>query len=190
MNNIDFFDKSNFYIVTGGPGVGKTTLLEAIGKEGFLIVPEVAREIIKTQIETGGKALPWEDTRLYTELMLKGSVESYMNNINSKDITFFDRGIPDTICYAGMIGLEISPVMNKYAENCLYNRQVFILPPWLDIYTTDGERKQNWEEAEMTYFRMKATYENYGYKVIDVPKDTVENRLKFVLSTINQEHEI
>lgn len=186
MKNNDFFDKSNFYIVTGGPGVGKTTLLEAIENEGFLIVPEVAREVIKTQMETGGKALPWEDTALYTELMLNGSVECYMNNIKNEDIIFFDRGILDTICYAGMIGLEVSPTMNKYAENYLYNRKVFILPPWYDIYTTDSERKQSWEEAKITYLRMKTTYEEYGYKVIDVPKDTVDNRKEFVLNIINR----
>jgi len=180
-----FFDKTNFYVITGGPGSGKTTLLDALEKDGFLIVPEVAREIIKTQMETGGNALPWGNTGLYTELMLKGSVDSFMAHINNNNTTFFDRGILDTICYAEMIGIGISAAMNEYANNYLYNRQVFILPPWLEIYETDSERKQNWEEAKMTYQQMKATYEKYGYKVVDVPKEDVKVRKDFIISKIS-----
>jgi len=179
-----FFNKTNFYIITGGPGAGKTTLLNAIEKEGFLTVPEVARVIIKNQMETGGKALPWEDTQLYTELMLKGSAESYMDHINDNSNIFFDRGILDTIGYAEMIGIEIPTEMEQYAKNYLYNRKVFILPPWLEIYETDSERKQNWTEAEMTYYQLKKTYEKYGYEVIDVPKDNIECRKNFVLNKI------
>ena len=47
--------------------------------------------------------------------------------------------------------------------NCSYNPIVFILPPWKEIYQTDNERKQDWQEAEHTYFQMKSTYEKYGY---------------------------
>ena len=178
-------EKNNFYIITGGPGVGKTTLLEALEKDGFTIVPEAARKIIKEQIKTGGKALPWEDTKQYTELMLKKSVEDYLKNINNNNISFFDRGILDTLCYSEMIDNGISPEMDKYARKYLYNDIVFILPPWFEIYSTDSERKQNWHEAEITYHKMKEIYKRYGYRVIDVPKDKVENRKDFIINTIN-----
>lgn len=32
---------NNFYILTGGPGVGKTTLLEGLAHEGYPITPEM-----------------------------------------------------------------------------------------------------------------------------------------------------
>ena len=51
--------KPNFFVITGGPGVGKTTLLEALAKQGFPYVPEVAREIIREQASRNGDALPW-----------------------------------------------------------------------------------------------------------------------------------
>ena len=38
---------SNFFILTGGHGSGKTTVLDELAKRGYLIVPEVARVIIK-----------------------------------------------------------------------------------------------------------------------------------------------
>lgn len=123
--------------------------------------------------------MPWANVALYT-IMLKGSVESYMEHIKNENIVFFDRGILDTVCYSEMTGNGISAEMDAYARNCLYNRTVFILPPWFEIYATDDERKQNWEEAETTYHKMKVMYERYGYNVIDVPKDSVENRIKYM----------
>lgn len=179
-----FFEKNNFYIITGGPGVGKTTLLKALEEEGYQVVPEVAREIIREQVETGGDAVPWANVALYTEFMLKGSVESYMEHVKNENIVFFDRGILDTVCYSEMTENRISAEMDAYAKNCIYNRKVFILPPWFEIYATDSERKQNWKEAETTYHKMKAMYERYGYNVIDVPKDSVENRRDFVIFSI------
>ena len=35
--------KPNFFIITGGPGAGKTTLFVTLTEQGFPHVPEVAR---------------------------------------------------------------------------------------------------------------------------------------------------
>lgn len=178
--------RENFYIITGGPGVGKTTLLKQLETD-YIIVPEVARDIIKEQVQKGGEGLPWKNRQLYTTLMLSRSVKSFREtySLHKKDICFFDRGILDTLCYAEMTGDGISDEMNDIAQTFRYNPKVFILPPWLAIYATDEERKQTWEEAELTYEKMRATYEKYNYQVIDVPKDTVENRKKFILDKLN-----
>src|SRR5258708_7470219 len=101
--------KENFYIVTGGPRVGKTTLLNGLANRGFKIVPEDARKIIRQQIENNGDGLPWKNKELYTRLMLEASLESYKSVSQSNSgIYFFDRGIIDSLCYADIIGLPIS----------------------------------------------------------------------------------
>jgi len=178
--------RENFYIITGGPGVGKTTLLKQLEPD-YIIVPEVAREIIKEQVQQNGEGLPWKDRQLYTTLMLNRSIKSFREicSLNTKDIYFFDRGILDTLCYAEMIGDGISDEMDTIAQTFRYNPRVFILPPWLEIYSADEERKQTWEEAELTYEKMRVTYEKYDYQLIDVPKDTAENRRKFILGKLN-----
>src|SRR5690554_1815606 len=58
-------ENNNFYVLTGGPGVGKTTLLEELERRNYEIVPEIARELIKEQQKTNGQALPWKDKELY-----------------------------------------------------------------------------------------------------------------------------
>lgn len=83
-----------------------------------------------------------------------------------------------------MENIPISEEQNSLVNANPYNRKVFILPPWLDIYETDNERKQTWEEAVYTFDKMKQTYLDFGYNVIEVPKETVGKRCEFILDNI------
>ncbi|QQT25471.1 AAA family ATPase [Sphingobacterium spiritivorum] len=176
------FERNNFYIITGGPGVGKTTLIETL-KNDVRIVAEVARQIIKEQIQCKGLALPWAEYQAYAKLMFDYSVRDFLhfNSQYYNQITLFDRGIPDTLCYLEMLGDAIPIQMENAAKHYRYNRNVFILPPWKDIFEQDDERKQSWDEAEQTYYYMKQTYEKYGYHLIDVPKVSLDERRTFIL---------
>ena len=180
-------ENNNFYVITGGPGVGKTTLLDKLKKRNYKVVPEIARELIKEQQNTNGKALPWKNKNLYKEMMFDRSIKSFEeaeNDTNKGNPIFFDRGFLDTICYAELIESEISERMESYAKNWRYNKTVFMLPPWQEIYETDNERKQDWKEAVLTFEKMSETYKKYGYNIIEVPKKTVNERVDFVLKII------
>ena len=172
------------YVITGGPGTCKTLLIEALERSGFKAVEEVAREIIKEQMQQGGEALPWKDTTLYTELMLERSIDSYLVNAKNDGILFFDRGIPDTLAYATLIGLPDKENIEQAVAKYRYDRHVFILPPWEDIYCTDKERKQSFNEAIDTYYVMKEVYEKAGYTLIEMPKVPVAERVNFVIDSI------
>lgn len=184
---IEFKQYSNFYIITGGPGVGKTTLLTELENRGYPVVPEVARQLIKEQQKVNGEALPWKNKELYKEIMFDRSVESYAHtekNRNDDQLVFFDRSFLDTICYAQLIDTAISEAMEMYAENWKYNALVFILPPWQKIYKTDHQRQQDWDEVLLTHTKMKETYKSYGYQIVEVPKVDVKSRVDFVLGFI------
>jgi|GEM_PF-242816 len=176
----------NFYIITGGPGVGKTTLLDALMADGFTVIPEAAREIIREQEQIKGKGVPWEDNGLYTELMLSQSVKDYREatSLPLNEPVFFDRGIPDSLCHWELSGNPITAEMEECVQKYRYNPTVFILPPWKEIYHMDNERKQSWKEAEPTFHKMMEIYERYGYNTVIVPKDTIENRKQFVINRI------
>ena len=178
--------KVKLFVITGGPGVGKTTLLNALEKKGFSVVMEDARRIIQEQIQTDGEGLPWKNKTYYAQLMLATSLETYQRTIDetSSNIVFFDRGILDTICYMKMENISISEEMNTLINVHPYNRKVFILPPWEEIYVTDNERKQTWDEAVKTFDIMKQTYLEYGYEVVEVPKSSVGQRCKFIVGHI------
>jgi predicted ATPase len=179
--------KNNSYVLTGGPGVGKTTLLNELAIHGYKIIPENAREIIKHEVENNGDGLPWGNKIRYTQLMFDAAIRSF-NSVPLDDTKtyFFDRGILDTICYANMTGFSVSVEMDNIIKKSLYNKKVFILPPWEEIYHTDSERKQTFEEVKLTFIKMKETYLNYNYEIIEVPIDTVENRVIFIMNKINR----
>ena len=50
---------SRFIVLTGGPGSGKTTLIEALRRLGLATAPETGRAIIREQVAIAGPALPW-----------------------------------------------------------------------------------------------------------------------------------
>ncbi|WP_166333974.1 AAA family ATPase [Sphingobacterium chungjuense] len=175
-----------FYIITGGPGVGKTALIEELNRQGFSTVPEDARRIIKEQIDLGGDGLPWKDKAHYAHLMYRAAIKNYQQAIQDNDsqVRFFDRGLLDTICYMRMEDIAIPASILDQIANYPYAHLVFILPPWQEIYHTDEERKQNWEEAEFTFQQMKETYLAFGYDVIELPKTSVSERATFILDHI------
>lgn len=174
----------NLFVITGGPGVGKTTLLNELDRRGYGCVPEVAREIIRQQVASGCDALPWANTARYTQLMLQGSIEVYKANSSATRPTFFDRGIPDVLCHARLIGLDGIADIEAACENYRYNQIAFIAPPWREIYSTDDERKQSFEEAVRTYEVMQEAYRSCGYQLIELPRVSVEERAEFVISVM------
>lgn len=177
--------KSNFYIFTGGPGSGKTTLINGLDKMGYNCVPEVGRKIIKEQIFCGGMALPWLDTKEYSDLMLQESIRDYCFFSEFTELCFFDRGIPDVLGYASLINLPDKEMFVYSVKEFRYNSTVFILPPWREIYKTDHERKQSFDLAIATYNSMKNIYEEYGYKLIEIPFKSVSERIDFVLNEVS-----
>jgi predicted ATPase len=135
-------------------------------------------------VSCGGNAVPWLDTERYTSLMLKKSVEDYLAHAGAPHVTFFDRGILDTITHARINELRLSEEAYSQAQTYRYNRKVFLAPPWQQIYETDSERKQTFEEALVSFRRNKEVYTEYGYDHVEIPVGTVETRVDFILASI------
>lgn len=176
--------QNNFYVITGGPGCGKTTMLEALQKQNYTVVPEDARQIIAEQTAANGNALPWKDRILYQQLMVERSIATYKDHVDHRGILLFDRSILDALCYAVLIGMPVAESDIQIANQYRYNKKVFILPPWKEIYTTDAERKQTWDEAVATYELMAATYLQHDYQLVEVPRLPVDERAEFVARLI------
>ncbi|MFC7396345.1 AAA family ATPase [Chelatococcus sp. GCM10030263] len=172
-----------FFVITGGPGSGKTTLIEALAAAGFASAPEAGRAIIQDQVMIGGRALPWADPGLFAELMLAADLRTYRAQ-PADGVVVFDRGIPDVAGYLTLTGLPVPEHVAKAARVCRYNRRVFICPPWPEIYTGDSERKQSLEEAERTYAAMAAIYRDYDYELVEAPRRPVVERVAFVRAVI------
>lgn len=181
MKAVDF---DRLFVITGGPGSGKSTLIDALAGHGISNMPEAGRAIIHDQVTIGGEALPWSDRRAFAELMLSWEIRSYRAALRVSGPVIFDRGVPDVAGYLRLSGLPIPPHVDKAAQMFRYHHRVFIAPPWPEIFTQDRERKQSFEEAQATYEVMIETYSALGYGLISLPLDSVEERVRLVLATI------
>lgn len=176
--------RERFHVVTGGPGSGKTALIEALHAHGYARTVEAGRGIIQEQMLSGGRALPWDDRALFAEMMLSWKMRSYRMAEQSRGVVFFDRGVVDVLGYLRLCGLPEPEHVKQAVKEFRYSRQVFVAPPWREIFQQDSERKQDFAEAGRTYEVLVETYEECGYELTEIPKVTVEERLRFVRERI------
>lgn len=168
------------YIITGGPGAGKTSLLNALQELGFNGSEEASRQLIIEEMAKQSDCLPWINLPAFAEKALARMIERYQA-APANAVTFFDRAIPDIIAYLKAGGLNVQDKYYKGLHSCPYQKQVFILPPWRDIYVNDTERWQSYEEAEMLYHFITKTYIELGFDLIELPPCSVEERAALVV---------
>lgn len=174
-------NQKKIILLIGGPGSGKTSLLEALESKGFVCYPEISREVTKKAQEEGIEQLFLEDPILFSKLLLQGRIEQYKQATEEQEeMVFIDRGIPDVLAYMDFKG-DTSP--KDFYEACeLYKyHKIFIFPPWEAIYQCDNERYETFEQAVAIHNYLVKTYEYYGYDLIEVPKDSVPKRVEYIL---------
>jgi predicted ATPase len=177
-------EKPNFFLFTGGPGVGKTTLLDHLRAQGHRCVEESHRRVIREQVASGGRHVPWLDQAGYLERVAREDVVIFDGLAAETDERiFFDRGILD---YA--TDCDPPAWLTEAGWSRRYNRRVFVFPPWREIYRQDAERRQTWAECEVVHGRILEGLAAFGYEAVIVPPGRVEDRARFVLDRAELRH--
>ena len=172
-------------VIIGGPGTGKTTIIDGLLERGHCCYPEISREITLEAKKEGIEQLFLENPLLFSELLLEGRKKQHKQALQEEcEVGFIDRGIPDVLAYMHYIGDAYPAFFDEACREHKYTK-IFILPPWEAIYESDDARYENYEQATLIYKHLKETYESYGYNLIEVPKDTVDNRILFILGHLS-----
>ena len=179
----------HIHVVTGGPGSGKTALIETLATSGMRAMPEAGRAIIQDQRAIGGPALPWLDRAAFAEAMLAWELRSHREAMALRGPVLCDRGTPDIIGYLRLSGLAVPAHLRRAAERFRYNRTVFLAPHWPAIYAQDAERRQDEAEAEETCRVMARTYPELGYRLVPLPLAGIAERVRFVTAHLAREAE-
>ena len=170
--------RPNFFVFSGGPGVGKTTLIRHLAGLGELTVEETARAIIREELAAGGQGVPWLDNDRYVRLTAARDTATFDRLADESRRVFFDRGIIDS--YRAN-GAPATPQIVEAIRTRRYNPKVFVFPPWREIYQTDAERRQDWPAAATTFDRVLAQLAELDYSPVIVPIGDVASRAAFVL---------
>lgn len=173
-------------VITGGPGTGKSSIIDQLELRGHTCLHEVSREITAEAQRHGIDQLFLEEPVLFSEKLLDARIVQHAQALNaSEDLVFIDRGIPDVVAYLNYFGNSYPAKFNNACSKYFYDH-IFLLPPWKDIYHTDKERYESFDQASLIYNYIKKTYITLGYFPIEVPLESVELRCEFILSNTQQ----
>jgi predicted ATPase len=167
-------------VITGAPCSGKTAVIHMLEQRGYQVVHEVARAYIDNELMKGKTLLEIKSDEWAFEhhiLMEKVRIES---TLKKDEIIFFDRGVPDSIAYYKLNGLDsVEPFQKSGAvryQNVFFLERLLFLP--------DPVRSENEQTARRLGRLIEESYQSLGYDLIQVPLLSVEERTQFVLERL------
>ena len=189
--NSDFYTqnrvclKAKKIVITGGPGTGKSSIINELINRGYTCLEEISRQVILDSKKNGIDQLFLANPLLFSKLLLKGRQQQY-DQANKLEVgtVFLDRGIPDVLAYMDFIDRTYPQNFIDACKNSIYDF-VFILKPWQEIYIIDNERYESFEEALKIHEYLLKTYQFYNYQLLDVPFNIVEKRVDYILNVLN-----
>ncbi|WP_298526210.1 ATP-binding protein [uncultured Christiangramia sp.] len=171
-------------VITGGPGTGKSSIIHELEAKGENCIHEISRQVTLEAQRDGIDQLFLEQPLLFSEKLLEGRLNQFKEASNSSaNRIFLDRGLPDVVAYMDYFNTVYPEIFNATCEEHAYDK-VFILPPWMEIYKSDNERYETYEEAVRISEYLYDTYRRFGYSPIEIPKLSVAERTKFILNQL------
>lgn len=175
--------QKQIHIITGGPGFGKTALIEELRRQHYLCCSEFAGDIIEEQQKTGGELLPWKNPRLFQQAVMQLRID-FFESVPDHSIAFADRGLPDQLAFARYRGFGTPEILMKNVRQYRYANKVFVTPPWPEIYVNNAIRNETIEEAILIHQAIIDTYIELNYEIIELPLVTLNKRVEFIVQTI------
>ncbi len=166
-------------VLTGGPGAGKTATLDVLQERGYEIGTDAPRSIIRTRKDAGLSPRP--DPLTFARQVFEREVETYRSAQRSP--FFFERGVVEAVASLSAAGALQEDDVNRLLEAYRY-QEIFIFPPWEEIYRMDDERDHTFDHSVRVYEATLMFYRQHGYEPIEVPRDTVAQRVEFVLDAV------
>jgi predicted ATPase len=172
--------RTNWYVITGAPCSGKTSVIKALEQQGFRVVHEVARAYIDEELGKGKsieqiKADPdqFENHIFFTKLKIEASLPP-------NEIVFLDRAVPDSIAYFQLEGLDPGQPVKKskavrYKKIFLFERLAFL---------EDGVRSEDDHLADRLGDLLENAYRTLNYEIVRVPAISAKERIAFILERL------
>ena len=169
-------------VLIGGPGTGKSSVLNELMMRNYDCMPEVSREVTLQAQKEGIEQLFLTDPLLFSQRLFEGREQQFLQSAkNNSSLVFFDRGLPDVHAYMDYSKTEYP---SYFKEKCkLYKYDyAFLFLPWKNIYTSDNERYESYEQLVTIDRFLQNAYLELGYQLIPVPYGAVKERADFIIN--------
>lgn len=160
-------------VITGGPSVGKTTIISELASRGFKVVEEFATQIIKE-----GEILPWVDRIGFQEEVLRRQLSAESAVTDYPGPVFFDRGSFDGEAYYILDRLDIPSIFSKL-DPTFYD--VAFLIEELPFFEKTDVRRECMEFTRKITHVLELCYRRRNVNVIRVPAMPPKERTDFVV---------
>ena len=188
-------------VLTGGPGSGKTTVLNKIKQiyeqQGIkvIVVSETATDLLNSGIsflDNTISLLDFQEMVLRLQLTKEDIVDRTINYSTKEDIlVIYDRGTIDNTAYISKEEFDIilKRVCNDSFSDLLNRYDLVInLVGREDFYTTENNKARSEKVDQALELGKKTLYSWIGHKNLKIvkPKDSIDEKINEVLNIINE----
>ena len=172
---------TNWYVITGGPSTGKTTVINLLTERGYKTTIEHARHYIDTMKEEGRTV---EEIRANKRKFQLGVLDMQIEQeaeLSPSDTVFLDRAIPDAMAYYRFLKLEYDKILLDAMKEVAY-KKIFILDrlPFVNDYArTEDEQAQ-----KLIHQLIIEVYQSLEFPVVFVPVISPDERVEFILKNL------
>jgi predicted ATPase len=178
-------------VITGGPGTGKTSVIQLLEEKGYFCFHEVVRDLTLEAKRNGNpdaihsNPLAFvDDPFAFNRHILEARLKHFRsgNELDHK-VVFYDRGIPDVLAYMRYFDQEYPEEFVSCCQAHKYDK-VVVLPPWKDIYTRDEERLESFDQAMEIHEELLSIYSEFQYSSLMIPKGSVAERVDYIINHV------
>lgn len=173
--------KNNWYVITGGPGSGKTTTIDILRSRGYKTVIEHARHYLEIQRFNGHPVAEVRSHQNEFQLaILKMQIEAEQQ-LNPEELVFLDRAIPDAHAYYHYLNIPEAPEMKEALQQVHY-KKIFLLD-CLPI-VQDDVRTEDAAAQQTIHTLLRQVYQELNIPMVSVPIMPPEERVDFILQKL------
>ncbi len=172
---------TNWFVITGGPSTGKTTVINLLTERGYKTTIEHARHYIDTMKEEGRTV---EEIRANKRKFRLGVLDMQIEQeaeLSPSETVFLDRAIPDAMAYYRFLKLEYDKILLDAMKEVAY-KKIFILDrlPFVNDYArTEDEQAQ-----KLIHQLIIEVYQSLEFPVVFVPVISPDERVEFILKNL------
>lgn len=173
---------TNWFVITGGPSSGKSTVIRALKDMGYETTTELARHYIDLQRMNGRSTDEIRaNQRQFQHKVLNLQVQ-LEKRIDPKELVFFDRALPDEVAYYKHFDLEPDEKLVEYLKIASY-KKIFIM----DLLPLDSDyaRTEDHQAQVDIHNLIIDVYKKRGEPIVFVPVLPVKERVQFILDRLD-----